>query len=246
MDKKRLAMFTISFGIFIMVVVLLLVRGTARRSGHIQLPDASTSSPDGQSGEEGGAENLTVVEIRPDTVQLAIEVMERPQVYSQRLAVETLWEGGSATQTSNIYVRDHMVRMDTTLSDGSVRHLLRGNEYAYIWYDEDTSYATMTIGDFTADAELRIPTYEDILVLDTSEITDAGYGDSAGTYCISVVTREGTDYETHYWIGTETGLLTACERYYEGERIYQMSASDLTIGQVDDMMFLLPDGVQPS
>ena len=122
MDKKRLAMFTIAFGIFIMVVVLLLARGTARRSGHIQLPDASTGSSDNPSGENSGEGDLTVVEIRPDTVQLAIEVMERPQIYSQRVVVETFWEGGNGTQTSSVYVRDSLLRTDTTLSDGSTRH----------------------------------------------------------------------------------------------------------------------------
>lgn len=246
MDKKRLAMFTIAFGIFIMVVVLLLARGTARRSGHIQLPDASTGSSDNPSGENSGEGDLTVVEIRPDTVQLAIEVMERPQIYSQRVVVETFWEGGNGTQTSSVYVRDSLLRTDTTLSDGSTRHLLLGREHAYIWYAEDDSYATMTVGDFTADAELRIPTYEDILALDVSNISDAGYGDHDGTYCIYVVTQDTSNYETHYWIGTETGLLTACERYWQGELVYRMTGSELTVGQVDDAMFLLPDGNQPS
>ena len=246
MDKKRLAMFTISFGILIMVVVLLLVRGTARRSGHIQLPDAGTGTSDGQTGESEGNENLQVVEIHPDTVQLAIEVMDRPRVYTQRVTVETFWDGGAGTEVSSVYVRDDLLRTDTTLVDGSIRHLLRAMEHAYIWYDEDTDYATLPVGDFTADAELRIPTYEDILIVDPSDITDAGYGDHDGTYCIYVVTDDGDGYETRYWIGAETGLLNACERYWEGALVYRMTASELTMGQVDDAMFLLPDGENPT
>ena len=245
MDKKRLAMFTIAFGVLILIVVLLLVRGTARHSGHIQLPDASTGASDGQTGEEGIGENLQVLEIRPDTVQLAIEVMERPSVYTQRVTVETFWDGGSGIESSSIYVRDNLLRTDTVLTGGSVRHLLRGGEYAYIWYDNNTDYATLAAGDFTLDAELRIPTYEDILALEVGNITDAGYGDYEGTYCIYVATDDGGAYETHYWIGTETGLLTACERYWEGALAYRMRASDLAIGQGDDAMFLLPDGEPP-
>ena len=245
MDKKRMAIFSISFGILIMVVVLLLVRGTARRSGHIQLPDASTGTSSGQPSEDDSGA-LAVVEIRTDTVQLAIEVMERPMAYTERVTVETFWSGGSGTAESTVYVRDNLLRMDTTLASGSVRHLLTGGEHSYIWYDEDTDYVTLEAGDFTSDAELRIPTYEDILVLDQEDITDAGYGDYESTYCIYVVTDDGAGYVTRYWIGTETGLLTACERYWEGELVYRMTTAELTIGQAYHTIFLLPDGEQPT
>ena len=232
-----MAIFSISFGILIMVVVLLLVRGTARRSGHIQLPDASTGTSSGQPSEDDSGA-LAVVEIRTDTVQLAIEVMERPMAYTERVTVETFWSGGSGTAESTVYVRDNLLRMDTTL--------LTGGEHSYIWYDEDTDYVTLEAGDFTSDAELRIPTYEDILALDQEDITDAGYGDYESTYCIYVVTDDGAGYVTRYWIGTETGLLTACERYWEGELVYRMTTAELTVGQADDTMFLLPDGEQPT
>lgn len=229
-----------------MVVVLLLARGTARRSGHIQLPDAGTGPADGQPGESDDAGNLTVVDIRPDTVQLAIEVMQRPGAYTERVVVETFWDGGSGTVESTVYVHDPLMRMDTSLSDGSTRHLITSGEHAYIWYDESTDYATLAAGDFTADAELRIPTYEDILALDPGNITDAGYGEYEGTYCIFLTTDDGADYQTRYWIGTETGLLTACERYSGGQMVYRMVTSDLAIGQVEDSIFLLPDDTQPN
>ena len=246
MDKKRLAMFTISFGVVILAVVILLVWGSVRRSGHIQLPEAGTGASDGQSGQEDGSGNLTVVEIRPDTVQLAIEVMERPAVYTQRVSVETFWTGGSGTENSSVWVQNGLVRMDTTTAGGSVRHLLRALEHAYIWYDEGTDYVTLEAGDFTADAELRIPTYEDILALDQDSITDAGYGNYEGVYCIYVAADEGEGYVTHYWIGTETGLLTACERYWEETLVYRMTVSDLAVDQTEDAVFLLPDGEQPT
>ena len=246
MDKKRLTIFAISVGILILVVVLLLVRGTARRSGHIQLPDASTGTGEGQTGQDGEEEALHVVAVRPDTVQLAIEVMERPGVYTQRLTVETFWDGGSGTESSLVAVRDGVTRSDTTLADGSVRHLLRGASHAYVWYDESTDYATLTAGDFSADGDLRIPTYEDILALDVQDITDAGYGEYGGVYCIYVAAEDGSGYETRYWIGTETGLLAACERYQDGKMTYRMTTSDLAIGQADEAAFLLPDGEAPA
>ena len=245
MDRKRLAMFALAFGILIVMVVLLLVRGTNRRSGHIQLPDASTGTGGEQSGQEGSGGALQVVEVRPDTVQLAIEVMERPQVYTQHVTVETFWSGGSGAQVSAVYVRDGLLRIDTALAGGSVRHLLQGTENAYVWYDESPEYATLAAGDFTADAQLRIPTYEDILALEQEDIADAGYGSYAGTYCIYVVTNGEEGYETRYWIGAETGLLCACERYHGGELVYRMAAADLAVGQVEEGVFLLPDGTQP-
>ena len=245
MDRKRLAIFAVAFGVVIAVVVLLLVRGTVRHSGHIQLPDASAGSEDGGSSDGGGSVDLQVVEVRPDTVQLAIEVMERPGVYTQQVSVETFWDGGSGTQLSSIYVRDGLMRIDTVVGEDSVRHLLRSGERAYVWYDENTDYAVLTAGDFTAGAELRLPTYEDILALDQERITAAGYEDHEGAYCVYAVTDDGGGYETRYWIGTETGLLAACERYWEGEQIYRMTTLELSVGQADEAMFLLPDGENP-
>ena len=84
-----------------------------------------------------------------------------------------------------------------------------------------------------------------ILALDQERITAAGYEDHEGVYCVYAVTDDGGGYETRYWIGTETGLLAACERYWEGERIYRMTTLELSVGQADEAMFLLPDGENP-
>lgn len=245
MDKKRLTIFTIAFGILILVVVLIFAGGTVRRSDHIELPDAGTGSTGDQQGENGDAAGLAVVEIRPDTVQLAIEVMERPTMYTCYARVETFWSGGSGSVASTVYVRDNLLRLDTQLAMGSVRHLIAGSQHTYIWYDEEGEYVTLETGDFSQDAELRIPTYEDILRLEQEQILQAEYGDYNGTYCIYVSAQEsnGIGY-TDYWIDVETGLLVACERYEGEEMIYRMTADAPALTQVEDSVFQLPDGTQ--
>ena len=247
MDRKRLTIFTIAFGILILAVVLIFASGTVRRSGHIELPSADTGSAGDQQGEDGDAAGLAVVDIRPDTVQLAIEVMERPAMYTCYARVETFWSGGSGTVGSTVYVRDHLMRLDTQLAVGSVRHLIAGSQYTYIWYDDEEAYVTLETGDFSQDAELRIPTYEDILRLEQDQILKAEYGDYNGTYCIYVSTQESDGVGcTDYWIDVETGLLAACERYEGEDMIYRMTADAPVLTQVEDSVFQLPDGTQVS
>ena len=243
MDKKRLAIFTAAFGIVIVVVVLLLVRGTVRHSGHIQLPDASTGTGDGESGGSGESGDLQVLEIRPDTVQLAIEVMERPTVYSQRVTVETFWEGGSQSAELQTYVSGSLTRVDSRQADGSIRHLLTDGETSCIWYDDAREWISLPAGDFTSDTEQRIPTYEDILELPVSEIASASYGDYQGLYCIAVETLpDGEGYYTQYWISAETGLLAGAETYQWEELVYRMTALTVDASTPSEDLFLLPDG----
>lgn len=244
-DKKRLTVFTIAFGVLILVVVLLFARGTVRHSGHIELPDPSTGLSGEHQGEDGDAGSLIVVDIRPDTVQLAIEVMERPAVYTYSATVETFWSGGSGSVENTVYVRDNLFRLDTQLAAGGVRHLLSDNQHTYIWYDDEEDYAVFETGDFSQDAELRIPTYEDILLLEQEQILHAEYGDYDGTYCICVSARgEDSAMRTDYWLGVDSGLLVACERYEGEEMTYRMTAKNLVLTPLEDSVFLLPDGTQ--
>lgn len=239
MDKKHLTVFTISFGILILLVVLLFARNTVRGDRHIQLPDANIPSQHDQIGTEDGDSQLSMLEIRPDTVQLAIEAMSRPAAYTLHVAVETFWSSGSGLTESTVYVRDDAYRVDTQMPDNGVRHFLTADGLSYIWYDEEKTAAPVETGAFSQDAELRIPTYEDILQMDPKQILAAGYGNYEGSYCIHVTTGDA-DNTTEYWIGTETGLLIGCERYEHGEIFYRMTSLPPTLGQLNDSLFQPP------
>ena len=246
MEKRNLTYFMVCFGILILVVVMVFARGFQRRTSHIELPDSAADSSEDEGNVDGGETDIPLVEVTTETVQDVIATMERLSTYGRTITVETFWDGGSSSSTATAYVRNELTRLDTPLPDGSVRHLLTDGQETCIWYDDARSWATYPSGGISSDQEQRILTYEDILALDQERITDAGYGNYDGVYCIYVAADDEEGYETRYWIGTETGLLNACERYYEGSLVYRMTTADLAVDQTEEAVFLLPDGEQPT
>ena len=243
MDKKKLTAFTLGFGILILVIVLLFARSTARRAGRIELPEADSGVQGEGTDPTDDPSALELVEITPDTVQLAVAQMSRMETYSRNITVETYWDGGSSTANTQTYVRGETMRMDTTRPDGSVRHLLTNGETTCIWYDDASAWTAFSAGAFTADAEQSIPTYETILSLEKEQIAQASYGSYEDLYCIMVVTAQDEDgYVTTYWISTETGLLVAAETTQEDVLVYRMTALTLDAVSPEDTVFQLPDG----
>ena len=243
MDKKKLTAFTLGFGILILVIVLLFARSTTRRAGRIELPEADSGVQGEGTDPTDDPSALELVEITPDTVQLAVAQMSRMETYSRNITVETYWDGGSSTANTQTYVRGETMRMDTTRPDGSVRHLLTNGETTCIWYDDASAWTAFSAGAFTADAEQSIPTYETILSLEKEQIAQASYGSYEDLYCIMVVTAQDEDgYVTTYWISTETGLLVAAETTQEDVLVYRMTALTLDAVSPEDTVFQLPDG----
>ncbi len=242
MEKKRLTLFTLGFGVMILLVVLFFARGSVRQTDHIHLPDDSSDPQGSGDGFGEGDSQLSVVEITPDTVQQAIATMSRPTVYSRTVSVTIFWGTDSRTTDTQVAVDGEFTRLDTTMADGSVRHLLSDGETTYIWYDQERSYSAFPSGSFTQDEEQRLPTYEDILLLPVEEIAAAVYGEYEGVYCICVLTTEDADgYDTAYWISVDTGLLVAAVTRQNGETVYQMQSLTLDTA-ADSSRFTLPDG----
>ena len=243
MDKKKLTAFTMGFGVLILVVVLIFARSTTRRTGRIELPKEDSSVQGEGEDPENNPSALELVEITPQTVQLAIAQMSRMETYSRSVTTETYWDGGSNTTVAQVAVQGETMRVDTTRTDGSVRHLLTDGKTTCIWYDDASTWSTFSAGTFTADAEQSIPTYEDILALDQEQIAQADYGSYENIYCIMVTTAQDAEgYSTTYWISTETGLLVAAETSLDEVLTYRMTALTLDAAGPDATMFQLPDG----
>ena len=60
-------------------------------------PEPSATEPSGPIVDN---EAVDRVEVRPDTVQSAIEVLARPRVYTRTITVERYWSGGSGVSRS--------------------------------------------------------------------------------------------------------------------------------------------------
>ena len=92
MGKQKMTPIGIACILLVLLVVAFMVRGSLREPEKIVLPpEPSTTEPSGPIVDN---EAVDRVEVRPDTVQSAIEVLARPRVYTRTITVERYWSGG--------------------------------------------------------------------------------------------------------------------------------------------------------
>ena len=241
MNKKKTTAVSVVLCLVLLVFVGILVAGQQKGGHSIVLPKPTTDSESGDNSSD--TLELNVVTIAPGTVQPAINTLSRPITYQRTQTVETFWSGGSGRSVSRVSVRGGLTRVDTTLADGGVSHLLVNGSSAAIWYDEEETWSVLTTQQFSADVAQRMLSYEDILDLDVSQILRAEYREENGIYCIFVCTAPDSDgYWDQYWVSVSSGLLLKAERYINEELIYRFSASEPESDTPAEEMFLLPDG----
>lgn len=213
------------------------------------LADPNATASQGAGGDEPGGEGGIPVEVTPETVQLVVEHLDRYTSYSRTVTVEYRWaSGGIGSATAHVWVNDGWVRTDTVLASGMVEHSIVGNEQLWLWYDNQESVYHGSAGEMTADLMQRLPTYEDILMLDTADIIKTGYVDRDGQPCIYVEARQKElGYRYRYWISVNSGLLMASETVHAGEVVYSMTSREIVSPLTDaQLYFTLPDGTNLS
>ena len=100
MGKQKMTPIGIACILLVLLVVAFMVRGSLREPEKIVLPpEPSTTEPSGPTVDN---EVVDRVEVRPDTVQSAIEVLARPRVYTRTITVERYWSGGSGGRAARI------------------------------------------------------------------------------------------------------------------------------------------------
>ena len=100
------------------------------------------------------------------------------------------------------------------------------------------------MGESGADLAQHIPTYEDVLALDTEAIVDANYVTRDGVPCIYVETAVDTlGYLERYWVSTDNGLLVSSETVKDDVVVMRMRSTDAEVLQAAEKdRFTLPDG----
>jgi hypothetical protein len=236
--KQKMTIFTLGLGALLVALVLLL-GGGAGRSATIVLPEMPVDTD--TSTEENGDIADNVVQITPTTVQSAISALSRPASYKRTEVVETFWSGGKGQSVSLVSVSGAATRVDTTLADGGVKHMLIVGSRTAVWYDEEDAW--VELGQSDADAARRMLSYEDVLALASEEIQEADYRDLDGVTCVYVATLpDDTGYVTRYWVSVSSGLLVAASRERDGETVYRFTSSDPDADAPAEELFLLPDG----
>jgi len=211
-------------------------------------PIPAQSAAVSPGGEGEGDTNVAWVEVTPATVQSVIATLARPESYYREVLVEDyLGEGrGYGVTTAKVWADGGWTRVAATLPSGVVRTSIVGDDTLWWWYSGDRRAASQPADSHSVDLEgQRIPTYEDVLALEPSEIVDADYTQREGLSCILVeVERTAADYtiRERYWISVDSGLLVWAETL-EGETVvFRLSAGQVERPAPSGTAFSLPDG----
>ena len=240
LNKKTALLISLAAGI-LLLVTLVLVQGSFHSGGGIRLP-VGTADTDSDN-EQGSVGGLDVLEITPSTVKPAINTLSRPVTYQRTQTVETFWNGGSGQSVSQVAVSGNLTRVDTSLPDGSVCHMLVTGGTAAVWYDDETEWTILHSEDFTADIAQRMLSYEVVRDLPVEDIAQADYRDLDGVSCIYVETcPDEAGYTDRYWVSVSSGLLYAAERLFQDEVVYRFTTTEPDAETPEDSLFRLPDG----
>lgn len=184
------------------------------------------------------------IDVTPKTVQSVVATLARPESYYREVTLTTYWgDEGNATATAQVWVDKGFTRIDTTLAGGVMEHTIVGDGHRYRWYNNEWDYFTTDAEEKDADLMQRVPTYEDILAFDPTQITAAGYERRGGLDCVYVeVSEDELGYRERYWVSVERGLLVSAETVKEEKLVLQMDAYSVEIPVRTGASFVLPDG----
>lgn len=240
--KKRVSLVGVAFAALLLLVVAFLVRLTLHRSPTVTLPETDAAGSGGSVASETGQEAIRRVEVTPETVQRVIERLARPGNYSRMISIERYWPGGSGETAAQVRAADGWTRIDVYEGSEEQRHIITGDGSSWIWYgDSETVFSGAAA--LTADEEQSIPTYEDILLLDTSTIAAADYRIWDMVSCIYVETEpDPAGCTDRWWVSVDSGLLVASEREDATGVVYRMTGLGVETGSVSEEAFRLPDG----
>lgn len=237
-------------GVFVWLLMALTVAALAFLFVYLlprtEIDTAEVVFPTPQATEPGGAgtvggDDLQTVAVTPETVQTVLARLARTDSYSRRLTVESFWTGGSSREDISVWVHGGNTKLAVSRETGPVKYVLIKNGALWIWYSDSSRVYRGSAGDRDADEYQTLLTYEDVLALDPSCITDAGYANYGGEGCVYVRYVSGElGYESLCYVSVSTGLLTGCETYDGDRLIYRMSASETDISTPDDSVFAEP------
>lgn len=211
----------------------------------LELADPDATASQNQIGEDPGNQGGIPVEVTTETVQRVVADLSRYTSYSRTVTVTYYWgTNGVGSATARVWVNDGWVRTDTSLPSGMAEHSVVGEGKLWLWYDNGDQIFCGSAEEMTDDLMQRLPTYEDVLVLEPEDITDAGYVDYDGQPCIYMEARQDDlGYLYRYWISVDSGLLMAAETVSEGKVVYSMTSRELVspLSNAGEY-FVLPDG----
>jgi len=249
MSTKKILGIT-GFGLFLIIgaIVFMLLSGTLRReSAAIELPDTPhiMERPGGSA-----ADALTRIEVNRETVQDVISTIERPEIYTRNIIIESFWDGGQAAFNINVSVRGDLTSIRIYSPIELYRRIIVTPTELFIWHEGDevpyvgTPNSAGYGGHRAADEWQKLLTFENILDLDRNDIIDAGLTELDGIVCIYALYYSPLlSNSRKYYVSIEDGLVIAVDVHdSDNMLIYTMRAGETQIGETARNAFVLPDG----
>ena len=217
----------------VIVLLAVLFGGGKTKTPAVTLPSAA------QGAVSGGAD---LADVTPQTVQAAIKTLSRPDSYSRTVTAETFWaNGGKSSEVLRVWVSGGSTRVKLDRA-GKTENIIAGGKGVWIWYDGSSGvYHSELAGNADADRWIRARTYEDLLKLDPSEITAAGYGKYAGDSCLwAEYSTTDFGYRERAYISVSTGILMGVETYDGETLVYRMTSGTPSLAVPDSGLFTPP------
>lgn len=252
MERGRFILFSVISAVSLIaaIVVILVYLNMSTETAEVHLPKETAGVSSGVSSDDGGEDKLNTLvraELRPDTVQYILEIIEKPKSYSCNYEVESFWDDDSAFFDVGVYVHDEVFSV-YQLHDSYLKRCVFTDEKYYIWYVGDTDCYKGVRGNSISeekieDAVQMSGSYKDLLELDPERILATEYVEAEGVYCIYVKAQMGElGYISEYFIYPDTGLLLKNEIYDGDKLIYRMKSKDIMLSVPEEEYFNIPGG----
>lgn len=238
-----------SIGALLLVGALflsLVLSTAAYRTGdqEIMLPSEATKAP---KTEENAGRNLEIVsdvKITAENIQRVIASLSRSDQYIASVTSHLYYGDDSGIVMCRQSVRNNAFRVDYLSPSGTVVHTqLLWNDSCYAWRSGSSTYYHGARGDFTADQDAMLPTYETVCNLPADQITGGSLVQEGNEMRLVVDTRDGSAAAT-YQISVRTGLLCAAAFSENGVTTRSLDVQ-LSSEEPDDSLFILPGETIP-
>ena len=252
--KKNLNMqllFLLSAVVILGAVVFLLVRNSRGREREaIVMPEQPVQQEPVQQTPPA-EEEPEVLEVTRENVCQIVRSLSRPRSYHQTCEISIGSGESSYDYTAEIWVSNNLVRADLK-NEFEIKSLLTDGSELYVWFDGAEPVRTLTAGrTLTMDDLIGIASYEDILLLPESAITQGEFitEERFPTGQQVYVAAEQNGVRQEYWVSLEYGLLSAFVMQSEDETIYTLTQTGLDVlayaDEAFENIFVLPDGTAP-
>jgi len=235
----RLTLLGIAF-IIVAVGILFAMRLSRGNSTEIEFPPIV---PPSVTDTEVVLNDIDVLTVSADNIREIVAELNRPEVYSRDVMVESFWEDGSAVYNFNVSVRGGVTAL-RTMAGGTMKNIIITDEVTYIWSVGDSEPVKVNnLSEAADDVNQMLITYENIARLERAQILSAELitGESGSAIFVRYMSSP-FGYVTEVLVSIELGIVLSAEQYDGETLIYRMTPGVCSLEVSGDTVFMLPNG----